>query len=141
MGFNLQMKRIFYGGFKLASGRSPRIYNVIACFFDFCSLVASNIYFYVRHFYSIYRCSIASNLSVYLMGEGLLGTVIFYISSKGSSSTWVCRILTFIWGLLFLSTLVSLIFFRTSIPSYTFPKMVCLPAKEVKLAFVKVIKN
>jgi hypothetical protein len=34
---------MFSGGFKLASGRSPSISNVIACFLAFCNLVASMI--------------------------------------------------------------------------------------------------
>ena len=43
MGLSLQINRMFSGGFKFASGKSPKIYKVIACFLAFCSLVASII--------------------------------------------------------------------------------------------------
>jgi hypothetical protein len=47
IGFSLQTKRIFYGGLASASGKSPKIYKVTACFFAFCYRVALAIYYSV----------------------------------------------------------------------------------------------
>jgi len=39
-GFNLHTNKTFYGGLASASGISPNISRVTACFLAFCSLVA-----------------------------------------------------------------------------------------------------
>ncbi len=62
-------------------------------------------------------------------------------SSKGSDKTKVCRILTFICGLLSLSQKESFIFLNISNPYSTFPKTVCFPFIDERSAFVRVIKN
>lgn len=45
IGLSLQTNKIFYGGFMFASGKSPNIYKVTACFLAFCFLVNSAISF------------------------------------------------------------------------------------------------
>ena len=62
-------------------------------------------------------------------------------SSKGSSKTSVCNILMLVYGLLLLSTYVSLIFCIISRPSATWPNIVCLPLSDSKLSFDSVMKN
>lgn len=101
IGFSLHTKSIFYGGFTLASGSSPIIYNVIACFLAFYFLVASKISFSDEYFYNISKCYIAYKRSESFSMTGLWGIFNKGGSSNGSSNTKVCRILIFIWGLFF----------------------------------------
>ncbi len=39
VGLSLQINKIFSGGLILASGKSPNIYNVTACFLAFCFFI------------------------------------------------------------------------------------------------------
>lgn len=105
IGLSLQMNRMVSRGFTLASGRSPRIYNVKACFFAFWILVASSISSSIWHFSSIYRCSIASRRSESLLISGLAGGgSILAGSGKGSATMNVCNMRMFICGRFLSST-------------------------------------